>query len=297
MLRIQATLTGLLLAVVVTGLVAGAAEAVTIDRSDLYLFNDCTAGCTLSTRTQTSVQTTAADEAVPPTPLASLTGLTKLDDTGLPTTLNDPNSDYFLRIIASDVMFPSGTISDTNAATATIRFDVGWYGTVQGAAPPPLAPNAEFLFLLTAMRQGAFGPTDPPVDAGYFRGSSTAIDGFFPGAMEEIYSDCTGMSPSCFVMDINAAQPPDDPEKERYLGFRGELLAPDDPTCGLSKDCTEGELNFVSFSIDWALMQDPLSDEPFSLVNSGYVWTKVPEPSLALLLVAGALALARRRRL
>jgi hypothetical protein len=59
---------------------------------------------------------------------------------------------------------------------------------------------------------------------------------------------------------------------------------------------TEADLDFVSFSIDWALMQEPLAIGDFQLVNSGYIVPNVPEPGVILLLGAGALFLTRRRR-
>jgi len=288
MVRIQATLTGLLLAVVATGLVARSAEASAIDRTTLYEFNDCTSGSC----TPTSIQTTPADE-IGKLALQDINDLMKLDDTGFPTILNDPNSDYFLRLTAdlNPLMKPTRKISEKNPLTATITFDIGWYGTVQGMPPPyeESESTPELLILLTAMRQGSFGPVDPAIDSAYVRNSSVGIEGV--NATELIFSDCLVLDVGCgpsFVGDGNSGL-----HTERYLGFETELRA---PLSGMPGSYTEADLDFVSFSIDWALMQEPLALGDFQLVNSGYIVPNVPEPGVILLLGAGALFLTRRRR-
>lgn len=188
-------------------------------------------------------------------------------------------------------MKPNSPISDTNPLTANIRFDVGWYGTVQGMPFVPPGGGEEppvLLFLLTALRQGFFGPTDGAIDAGYFRNSSVGIDGILE--MEGVVSDCLETDPACgssFVMDVNSGGNP-----ENYLGFLAELRP---PTSGTPGAFLVSDLDYVSFSIDWALLEEPGPVGDFQLVNSGYVVTNVPEPAFAVLLVMGALALVRRR--
>lgn len=292
MARMPATLTGLLLAVVATGLVARSAEGAAIDRSTLYEFNDCTGIVCMAT----SIQTTPADEARKEA-LQDVNKLLKLNDTGTPTILNDPNSDYHLRpleddrVVLNPLMNPNQAISPDNPLTGTITFEIGWYGTVQGVPVPSGSSETipELLFLLTAIRQGSTGPVDPAIDSGYIRNSSVAIDGV--NAMEGIISDCLVVDPvTCgpsFVGDNNSGF-----NEERYLGFLTELRAPTGGTPG--GPFTEADLDYVSFSIGWALMQPPIENGGnFQLVNSGYI---VPEPGVILLLGAGALFLTRRRR-
>lgn len=299
MLRIRATRTGLLLAVVATGLVA-APDAGAITRAELWEFNECVSGplCTPTSITSPGGQ--------PVTPLADVfdsPGLVKLRDDGLPTILNEPNSDYYLDITADTDRFPPRrTPSLTDPWNATITFDVAWYGTQDGVLwtePPGLEDPAQFLFLFTALRYGGGGVLDPAIDMAYVRG--TAMDMGGVNSLEDLYSDCQGtggliVDSDCgrgFVDDRNASfQPLTNYNPETYLGFTADLLAPD-TDCGATKSCTLAELNFVSFKIDWVLLQDVDFEENFLLVNSGYI---VPEPGVILLLGAGALLFARRRR-
>ena len=254
-------------------LLAAPAGAVSYADDELFLLNTCAGGSC----TATGLQLQPGDV---PEPLASIP-LLKLDDTGDPTILNDPNSDYFLRITQTFVEGPANPnkVSLSKNAVFSLTFEVGWYGTQNGEPTSP-PDDAFLLFVLTANRLGPNGVTDPPIDAGYVRNSFSGDIGFL-GVARDTPNGQGGLIP-------------DTAGGQDYLGILLPLVA---PTSGAPGEFAISDLELQTFTTTWALRQ-PISFGPgdfFQHVNSGFI---VPEPGALSLVGAAlaALAVARRRR-